>query len=245
MNQLIKTLDYNGKPMQFEVINGQVFANATVMCQAFGKRPVNWLSLTSTKRYMDAIKARSGNLTLVETRQGGENSGTWIHEKLILKLAQWLDIDFEVWCDEKLAELLRTGEVSIKPKKSRQEKYLQQGKDKKWIAQRVETVSTRNAFTSTLKQHDVKDEGYRNCTNAIYAPLFGGTTAVVREKKGLEKKVNIRDNLSRTELAAINLAEQLATDEIESKNLKGNAQCELICTKSSKAVAQAIVSAKK
>ena len=68
---------------------------------------------------------------------------------------------------------------------------------------------------------------------------------MVREKKGLEKKVSIRDNLSRTELAAINLAEQLATDEIEVKNLRGNAQCELICTKSSKAVAQAIVSAKK
>lgn len=246
MQQLIKTLQYNGKPIEFEIINGQVFANATAMCQAFGKKPADWLRLATTQRYIDALKAKWENLTSVETRQGGADKGsTWIHEKLILKLAQWLNVDFELWCDEKIAELLRTGEVSIRPRKSRQQKYIQQGKDSKWIGQRVEAVNTRKAFTSTLAQHGVNKDGYRNCTNAIYAPLFGGTTAVVREKKGLDAKTNIRDNLTRTELAAINLAEQLASEEIETGNIRGNAQCELSCTKSSKAVAQAIISAKK
>lgn len=113
MQQLIKVLDYNGKAIQFEIINGQVFANATAMCQAFEKKPADWLRLPTTKKYMDALKAKWENLTLVETRQGGENPGTWIHEKLILKLAQWLSVEFELWCDEKMAELLRTGSVSI------------------------------------------------------------------------------------------------------------------------------------
>lgn len=144
-----------------------------------------------------------------------------------------------------IAELLRTGTVSIKPRKTRQQKYLEQNKDPKWIKERIDSVSTRNTFTFTLKKHDVKDEGYRNCTNAIYAPLFGGTTAVVREKKGLEKKVNIRDNLSKIEITTISLIEQLAANEIESKNIRGNAQCELICTKVSRVVASAIAQTKK
>ena len=104
---------YNNTPIEFDVINGQVMANATAMCQAFNKRPVNWLSLVSTDRYINALKAKSENLTLVETRQGGLSPGTWIHEKLILKLAQWLDVEFEIWCDEQIAELLRTGKIEV------------------------------------------------------------------------------------------------------------------------------------
>jgi len=112
----LKIFNYNDNSIEFEVINGEVFANATAMCKAFGKKPINWLRSVQTERYMNAIKAKCENLTLVETRQGGDNSGTWIHEKLILKLAQWLDVDFEIWCDEKVSELLRTGKVELKPK---------------------------------------------------------------------------------------------------------------------------------
>lgn len=60
-------------------------------------------------------------------------------------------------------------------------------------------------------------EGYRNCTNAIYEPLYGGTASVVREKKGLIKGQSVRDNMSRVELAAVGLAEALASDEIDKK----------------------------
>ena len=77
------------------------------MRQVFGKKPINWLDLISTRRYIDALKARSGNLTLVETRQGGSNAGTWVHEKFIIKLAQWLDVDFEVLCDDRIADLIK------------------------------------------------------------------------------------------------------------------------------------------
>lgn len=114
--QSIQIFQYKETQIEFEVIDGEVFANATLMCQAFGKRPINWLDLSSTKRYIEALKARSANLTLIESVQGGLNPRTRIHEKLILKLAQWLDVDFEVWCDEKLSELLRTGKVELQQK---------------------------------------------------------------------------------------------------------------------------------
>jgi hypothetical protein len=54
---------------------------------------------------------------LVITKEGSpENGGgTWIHEKLIIDMARWLNVDFAVWCDEKIAELLRTGKTELKP----------------------------------------------------------------------------------------------------------------------------------
>lgn len=131
-------------------------------------------------------------------------------------------------------------EAKSKPKKTRQQRYIEQGKDPKWIAQRTETIDTRKYFTLTLKEHGVKDGGYRNCTNAIYNPLFGGSSVVVREKIGINKSQSIRDNLTRSQLAAVNLAEQLAAEKIERENINGNAKCEMVCTHTSKAVASAV-----
>lgn len=114
--QAIITKDYNGYSIAFEIIDGQLMVNATEMCAAFGKRPYDWQRSTGIARYIAALEAKRENLVgeyqLVTTRTG-VNAGTWIHEKLILKLAQWLDVDFEVQCDEWVAELLRTGRVEL------------------------------------------------------------------------------------------------------------------------------------
>lgn len=106
---MLKIFEYENSPVQFEVIDGQVMANATVMCKLFGKRPNDWLNLAGTKRYIEAVTRKNGNaeIELVTTKTGGDTQGTWVHEKIIIKLAQWLDVDFEVWCDEKLAEIIK------------------------------------------------------------------------------------------------------------------------------------------
>lgn len=250
MKELTKLFDYNGSPIQFDVIDGQVMMNATLAAKAFGREPIGIFKTKSWKEYESALLEMKPNLRsddIQYVKQGGVSGeqGTWIHQELALEFSRRLNPKFGIWCNDKIAELLRTGSVSIKPKPTREEKYLKQGKDTKWIEQRVESVGTRKFFTATLKQHGVKNEGYKNCTNAIYIPLYGGTTAVVREKKGLDKNKNIRDNISRSEVAAINLVEQLASERIEKEDAFGNAQCEVICTKASKAVANAIVQARK
>ena len=114
----LKIFNYNDNSIEFEVINGQVFANATAMCHAFGKDVNQWKRLPQTKRYADALEKSlcNNHIVLFETKNGGANPGTWIHEKLILKLASWLDVNFELWCDTKIAELLRTGKVELNPK---------------------------------------------------------------------------------------------------------------------------------
>jgi hypothetical protein len=118
MNKL-KVFDYQGSKIQFEEVEGKIMANATLMCAAFGKRANDWQNTKSAKRYIEAITSKNGfaENQLLITRLGGnvEERGTWIHEKLILSLARWLNVDFEVWCDERIAELLRTGKTEIKP----------------------------------------------------------------------------------------------------------------------------------
>lgn len=113
--------DYLNNTIQFEMINGQLMANATSMAKVFGKEVREWIRLPSTVRYISALtdveKSHFAKDQLVVTKKGGSGvQGTWIHQKLILKLAQWLSVEFEIWCDDKIAELLREGSVSLKSK---------------------------------------------------------------------------------------------------------------------------------
>lgn len=115
MNAL-QTFSYQDFPIEFEKIGDDLYANATAMCRPFGKTAYEWGRLPGTIRYVDALKANRENpVSLTLSRKGGTDGGgaTWIHEKLILKLAQWLDVDFEVWCDQKVSQLLRTGSVGL------------------------------------------------------------------------------------------------------------------------------------
>ncbi len=113
----IQIFNYKENPIQFDVVNGQVMANATSMCKAFSKKPIDWLNLKRTKDYIGAIvrKNHISDYQLVMTNSGNPESGggSWVHEKLILSLARWLNLDFEIWCDEKIAELLKNGTTSI------------------------------------------------------------------------------------------------------------------------------------
>lgn len=112
---MIALYEYQGSPIQLQDINGQVMANVTLMCQAFGKKPNDWLKYDQTQRYISAV-SKSINVALedcYEARHGGADAGTWINQKLVLNLARWLSPEFEIWCDDKLAELMRTGRTEI------------------------------------------------------------------------------------------------------------------------------------
>lgn len=114
MQQLITRM-FNGFEIEFEFINGVLMANATGMCAAFGKQPKDWLRVEKVKIFVEARRRKSllAENQMIVARNGGNGKGTWIHESLILKLAQWLDVEFEIQCEDWLAELHRTGHVSL------------------------------------------------------------------------------------------------------------------------------------
>lgn len=85
--------------------------NATAVADRFGKRPIDWLRLPETERYIDALCRRSevGKSHFTITRKGNSKKfeqGTWFHPKLAVPFARWLDVDFSVWCDEQIDKLL-------------------------------------------------------------------------------------------------------------------------------------------
>lgn len=114
-----QTLFYQEYPIQFELIDDQMYCNATTMFKIGNARLDHWKDSVITKEYMEAITRNSGisENQLVITMPGSPQSGggTWIHERLIVNAARYISQDFAAWCDTKVAQLLRTGKVELKP----------------------------------------------------------------------------------------------------------------------------------
>ncbi len=114
MNQIIKV--FEGQEI---AITKYGMWDATAMCKKYNKRVNNFLRTQQTKDYLSALK-RKYNYSddeLIQVVQGGNNQkeqGTWVHQKVALKLAAWLNPDFEVWVFEIIEKLLTEGEVRLK-----------------------------------------------------------------------------------------------------------------------------------
>lgn len=206
-----------------------------------------WLRQDSTKELIAKTnkKFKLDSNASLKIKRGRIGGGTWAHKVIALSYAGYLDKDIEVAVNQVFFERIEEEKNPDKIAERYTKTYQKLGKSDKWINERFKGISTRNAFTKTLAAHKVEQEGFRNCTNNIYTPLFGGSTNVVREKKGLDKTQSIRDNLSSVELAAVGLAELLSMENIEKNNVMGSAKCEVICLNSSKAVANAVIQSRK
>lgn len=131
---------YKGQPVRF---NSDGWIDAASAAKQFGKEPTAWLRSLETLEYMSALaealwgkgvsetdleklrdmKSRSKEakrLTLelskstgLVTTQPGRGGGTWLHPKLAVAFARWLDMRFAVWCDLHIDALLR-GELNEK-----------------------------------------------------------------------------------------------------------------------------------
>lgn len=118
MNELM-VREYLGNRIEFKMIDGHIYANANQMANGFGgsQKLKDWKRSENTKRYIEALEAKGKFSTpLIDTKIGGINGGeTWIHEKLVLNFARYLNVEFELWCDEQIATLLREGKVELQP----------------------------------------------------------------------------------------------------------------------------------
>lgn len=111
---LTKVYDHHG--VQVDILFSETaFFNATVAGKVFGKTPKDWLRTNETKEYILAVgrKCLMEQNQLVRVVQGGEPAyqGTWLHNKLAVPYARWLNADFAVWCDEVIYSLI-TGNLS-------------------------------------------------------------------------------------------------------------------------------------
>lgn len=144
---------YQGQPVRF---NTDGWIDAASAAKRFGKEPTAWLRSIETLEYMSALaEALSGKgvsetdlerLRSMESRsreakaltlelaketglvitKAGRGGGTWLHPKLAVAFARWLDMKFAVWCDLHIDALLR-GELNEKQQFDRACKALSYG----------------------------------------------------------------------------------------------------------------------
>lgn len=75
--------------------------NATSAAAKYDKRPNDWLRLPDTTNYIAALERKYGKISYFKTTRG-KHGGTWMHPKLGVPFARWLDLDFALWCDEQI-----------------------------------------------------------------------------------------------------------------------------------------------
>lgn len=101
MVKLIKA-DFDGNAMQF---NDNGWINATIAASRFDKDAYEWTRLPSTIEYIEALERKHGIIPYLETKKG-RNGGTWLHPRLAVVFARWLNINFAVWCDEQIDHII-------------------------------------------------------------------------------------------------------------------------------------------
>ena len=103
---------FQNKAIIFDLTKDKVvYLNATKTAKQFGKEVKEWLKLKSTKEYVKALEIAVGGKNphgILHTIQGGipKQQGTWLHPKLTVFFARWLDIEFSIWCDVAIEEIL-------------------------------------------------------------------------------------------------------------------------------------------
>jgi hypothetical protein len=112
-NAITKPYSHNGHTINIQ-FTADAFFNATAAAKPFSKSPKDWLKTEETREYIFAIRRKilveENQLVKVVNGAPSNGGGTWIHPKLGVHFARWLNADFAVWADEQIA-LILSGEL--------------------------------------------------------------------------------------------------------------------------------------
>lgn len=119
---------------------------------------------------MDAVEKRYGDSRndMVVVKQGGQDQGTWVTERLIVDLSRWLSPDFAVWCDEVVANLVKQRQLPPPKPKTQIELLLESAQILAAQDARIENVE--NQVKMLVAQTKTRSEYY---TIVGYASLHG------------------------------------------------------------------------
>lgn len=177
--------------------------------------------------------------------QRGAGGGTYAHKQIALAYAKYLSHELHMAVNNSFFERIeeeKNPELAVNRAMNTWER---KGKTSGWISKRIQSIATRKEFTKTLGAAGVVRDGFRDCTNAIYTPLFGGKASTVREKYRMPEKANTREHMSEIQLAAVELAEMISAQNIQKKGLFGNDACILECNTTSRIIASSVSQALK
>ena len=125
MNELVKINEQTVKTYNdFDVVfTDDAYVSVTPIAKKFNKKTADYLKLAKTQEYIKALVQKlsvEGNPvteeTLVFIVQSGvpQNQGTWLHPKLVIDFARWLNPEFALWCDEQIENILKSKQTAFK-----------------------------------------------------------------------------------------------------------------------------------
>lgn len=116
LDEIATIFNYNGNDITFADDKGNVYINMSQVAKSFPNK--NLTTILKSKEINDYVsifsKLKNFSLAdLVIIIRGGTNSGTWVHSKIAIRIAQKLSPEFAIWVDNNIEELLTKGHVSL------------------------------------------------------------------------------------------------------------------------------------
>ena len=170
----------------------------------------------------------------------GKGGGTFAHWQIALAYAKYLSHELHMRVNETYMRA-QSGDVTLAAEIAEKQK---DPKKTEWLAQRLKSIHARNVLTDTLSRHGVKTGvEIAQCTNTVYRNLFHKTAKEMRIARKLPEKANVRESMSRIELASTEFAELLASERIETRKASGFSDCNKHCGQAARIVANAVSNA--
>lgn len=154
MKNYIQKYIYEDNPVSFET-GENIMVNATEMAKPFGKKAKDWYRTEAAREFIDAVSVGKKIPTsdLVQIRQRGKNSGTWMHRDVAIEFARWLNPLFAIWCNDRIFELVNEGNVVIAP-------------DEMVISKKV-FLDMKELLQPKIDRYNDENKAYRNAFNFI------------------------------------------------------------------------------
>lgn len=116
--ETIQIFNYNNSDITIKNENGNVYVNLTEIAKAFPEK--NLSQILNTQAMSDYVEklAEIRNVTsadLLRVTKGGNpnEQGTWAHQKVALRVCQYLSTDFAILVDTKIEELISKGYTKL------------------------------------------------------------------------------------------------------------------------------------
>src|SRR4051812_44201981 len=112
-------IDQSGNNNITHFDNAGIMVNATQVAKPFGKKPADWLRLSSTKRLLlELAEMKKVPVTELVSRtkkkaaKGSERS-ILLQEDAAMEFARWLSPAFVIWSNQHMKELMLTGQAAV------------------------------------------------------------------------------------------------------------------------------------
>jgi len=110
MNELSKV--FNGTPIKVQETNGELFFDISGVSGRYKKNITDWKNSKETLNYIEELE-KSNPLDYIKViKERGSQPKTFIHKKLLMLFARFINVKFAIWCDE-IIESILIGEKSL------------------------------------------------------------------------------------------------------------------------------------